>query len=122
MPRAENAHIEAAVVNPKTFFSSLLIKAPAPRKPIPVIIPPITNKGLESPLNCMAPSVITQDPVATSIKVPKPIGFFLNCLSRPKIPDSTKASNILNITVNVETGSTNAPPIIKEYKLLLKLS
>ena len=63
----------AAVVKPK-ILSVVLIKAPAPKKPMPVTIAANKGSGL-SMLIAIAVIANPQEPMATNINVPKPIGL-----------------------------------------------
>ena len=92
-PKIAKIQIEAAVLKPN-ILSVVFIKAPAPRKPIPVII------ALNNPLGFSKFRITDikakpQLPTATKINVANPIGLWLLCLSIPNKEDN------MNTTANL---------------------
>ena len=87
-PKIANSQMLAAVVNPN-ILSPVFINAPAPRKPIPVTIAPINASGF-SGLITTAAIARPQEPMATKIKVPKPINLCDFWRSNPNINDKIK--------------------------------
>jgi len=85
----------AAVVNPN-ILSVVFIKAPAPRKPMPVTIAPKRGSGLSGEI-IFATIDNPQAPTDTKIKVPNPIGLCDLCLSNPKAKANKKV--IENLTI-----------------------
>ena len=72
-PKMAKAQMLAAEVRPK-ILSLVFIKAPAPRNPIPVTI--ADSKGIEcSKPRATAITAKLQEPIATKVYVPKPIGL-----------------------------------------------
>src|SRR6266571_1584043 len=80
-PSAAIAHTSAAVVKPNT-RSFARIKAPAPRKPMPVMTPPRRVNGL-SASKSIARIARAAAPVDTKMNVPNPTGLRRICRSRP---------------------------------------
>src|SRR3989304_1993882 len=86
----EKSQIEAAVVKPNT-LSVPFIKAPAPRKPIPVTTADMSVIEFASvPDVAIIPSALA--PRETKMNVPKPTGLWGFCLSSPKKRESKKVA------------------------------
>ena len=88
-------HILAALVNPY-ILSVLFIRAPAPRKPIPVTIAERRGSGFAGAIS-KAAIPRAQEPVETKTNVPNPTGFLETCLSIPNKKDIKKITRNLNI-------------------------
>ena len=86
-------------MNPKT-LSEVFIKAPAPKKPTPVIIAPNKDK-LVSPLNSTEIMERTQEPIATNVNVPNPTGLCDLWLSNPNRTARKKVKRSLNMAVSI---------------------